>query len=190
MSNDPRNRSRSTRLAAAAAVVVMSLAVAACGGKQTAATKNRSDLRVGVASDVVDWDPHTSTTLGDQQVLENIYRGLTVLNPRTKLPEGELAESWTTSPDKLTWTFKLRPTAKFSTGAPVTANDVKYSIDRILNPATKATAASDFEEVKQVTGIGGGGQCKITNPGGRCCSRNYKPFIEKELKKHRRVRSV
>lgn len=153
MSNDPRNRSRSTRLAAAAAVVVMSLAVAACGGKQTAATKNRSDLRVGVASDVVDWDPHTSTTLGDQQVLENIYRGLTVLNPRTKLPEGELAESWTTSPDKLTWTFKLRPTAKFSTGAPVTANDVKYSIDRILNPATKATAASDFEEVKQVSAV-------------------------------------
>lgn len=50
--------------------------------------------------------------------------------------------------------------------------------------------ASTFEEVKQVTGIGGGGQCKITNPGGRCCSRNYRPFIESELKKHRRIRSV
>ncbi len=45
--------------------------------------------------------------------------------------------------------------------------------------------AKTFEEVKKATGIGGGGQCKITNPAGRCCSRNYKPFIERELKKRR-----
>jgi bacterioferritin-associated ferredoxin len=40
-----------------------------------------------------------------------------------------------------------------------------------------------FEDVKASTGIGGGGNCKITNPAGRCCSRNYKPFIERELAK-------
>jgi bacterioferritin-associated ferredoxin len=43
--------------------------------------------------------------------------------------------------------------------------------------------ARTFEEVRKATDIGGGGQCKITNPAGRCCSRNYRPFIEKELKK-------
>jgi bacterioferritin-associated ferredoxin len=43
--------------------------------------------------------------------------------------------------------------------------------------------ARNFEEVRIATGIGGGGHCKITNPAGRCCSRNYKPFIEKELAK-------
>ena len=43
--------------------------------------------------------------------------------------------------------------------------------------------ASTFEAVKAATGIGGGGHCKITNPAGRCCSRNYKPFIERELAK-------
>ncbi|MBI0582335.1 MAG: (2Fe-2S)-binding protein [Methanomassiliicoccales archaeon] len=43
--------------------------------------------------------------------------------------------------------------------------------------------AKNFEEVRAATGIGGGGQCKITNPAGRCCSRNYKPFIDEELKK-------
>lgn len=42
--------------------------------------------------------------------------------------------------------------------------------------------ARTLEEVVRVTGIGGGGQCKITNPAGRCCSRNYKPFIEKTLR--------
>ncbi len=43
--------------------------------------------------------------------------------------------------------------------------------------------ASTFEEVRQATGIGGGGQCKVTNPAGRCCSRNYRPFIDGELAK-------
>lgn len=43
--------------------------------------------------------------------------------------------------------------------------------------------ATSMDEVMAATGIGGGGHCKITNPAGRCCSRNYRPFIEKELKK-------
>jgi bacterioferritin-associated ferredoxin len=43
--------------------------------------------------------------------------------------------------------------------------------------------AKTFEEVRKATDIGGGGQCKITNPAGRCCSHNYMPFIEKELAK-------
>ena len=54
----------------------------------------------------------------------------------------------------------------------VTEEDVITAIDK---------GAKSFEEVKLATGIGGGGQCKITNPAGRCCSRNYKPFIEREL---------
>ncbi len=43
--------------------------------------------------------------------------------------------------------------------------------------------ATTFDEVRRATGIGGGGQCKITNPAGRCCSRNYRPFIENELRR-------
>lgn len=59
----------------------------------------------------------------------------------------------------------------------VTEDDVIKAIEN---------GASTFEEVRVATGIGGGGQCKLTNPAGRCCSRNYKPFIEKELKKRGR----
>jgi bacterioferritin-associated ferredoxin len=42
--------------------------------------------------------------------------------------------------------------------------------------------AKTFEEVAEMTDIGGGGHCRITNPAGRCCSRNYRPFIEMALK--------
>jgi len=56
----------------------------------------------------------------------------------------------------------------------VTEEDVLKAIDN---------GACTFEEVMKATGIGGGGHCKITNPAGRCCSRNYRPFIEDELVK-------
>lgn len=48
--------------------------------------------------------------------------------------EGDLAETWTVSPDKLTYTFKLRPNVVFHDGSPLTSEDVKASYDRIVHP--------------------------------------------------------
>lgn len=45
--------------------------------------------------------------------------------------------------------------------------------------------AKTLAEVIKATGIGGGGYCQLTNPGGACCSRNYVPFIESQLKLNR-----
>jgi peptide/nickel transport system substrate-binding protein len=50
----------------------------------------------------------------------------------------ELAERWETSPDGKTITFHLRPNAKFHDGAPVTAEDVRWSIERTLNVKSAA----------------------------------------------------
>jgi peptide/nickel transport system substrate-binding protein len=47
---------------------------------------------------------------------------------------GDLAESWTVSPDKLVYTFKLRPGVVFHDGTPLTAADVKASYERIVHP--------------------------------------------------------
>ena len=51
-----------------------------------------------------------------------------------------MAESWQTSPDGLTWTFKLRE-AQWSDGAPVTAEDFLFAWRRILDPKTAASYA-------------------------------------------------
>jgi len=62
-----------------------------------------------------------------------------------------LAESWTTSTDGLTWTFRLRRNVKFHNGRPMTADDVVYSINRIKDPRTRSPRAGDFADVESVT---------------------------------------
>jgi peptide/nickel transport system substrate-binding protein len=158
------------------AVAAATALAAGCGGGSTAqqnstnqpgsgtkATGNLLDtkgivaggtLRVGFSGPLVEADPHKSQSLQDQQQLENIYRGLTKpKSPADPTPVGDLATSWTVSKDQLTWTFKLRPGVTFHDGKPLTAADVKYSIERILDPKTVATAASDFAPVKLVDAV-------------------------------------
>jgi peptide/nickel transport system substrate-binding protein len=48
--------------------------------------------------------------------------------------KGDLAASWTVSPDQRTYTFKLRPNVLFHDGTPLTSDDVKASYERIINP--------------------------------------------------------
>lgn len=107
-------------------------------------------IRIGIAAGPVNLDPHTTTLLGDQQLLENIYRGLTVLDPKTLNPVGEIAESWEVSSDELTWTFTLRPGVRFHNGRAVVADDVKFSLERILDPTLHASAAADLAPIGAV----------------------------------------
>jgi len=73
---------------------------------------------------------------------------------------GEIAESYTVSPDGLKITFKLRPDAKFQDGSPITADDVKWSLDRavtapILGKAQlltgSLTSADQFKVIDPLT---------------------------------------
>ena len=48
--------------------------------------------------------------------------------------QGDLAESWSVSDDKLTWTFKLRQGVTWHDGEPFTADDVKFTFDTFMNP--------------------------------------------------------
>ncbi len=55
-----------------------------------------------------------------------------------------VAESWTIADDGLAWTFKLRAGQKWHNGDPLTAHDVKFSLERVMSPASQAAAAASL----------------------------------------------
>ena len=61
--------------------------------------------------------------------------------PEITLPVPAVADHWEISPDGLTYTFHVRPTARWSNGDAVTARDFAYSFQRILSPALAAEYA-------------------------------------------------
>ena len=83
--------------------------------------------------DIVSFDPAKSYEFTNGEVDANCYRRLIrpSLDDATKI-EGDLAQSWTVSPDGLTFTFKLHRDAKFESGNPVTAKDAAFSLQRVV----------------------------------------------------------
>src|SRR5207237_10286565 len=85
-------------------------------------------------------DPHSAVDVGRVAVRRNLYDGLYRWLDNPARLEPWLAESHTVSPDGLVYTFKLRRGAKFHDGTEITAEDVRYSMERIL--ALKKGAAA------------------------------------------------
>lgn len=65
---------------------------------------------------------------------------------------GDLAESWTESSDKLTYTFKLRSNVKFTDGSPLTSEDIKATYDRLRNPPTGVVSIrkANYEDIDTI----------------------------------------
>jgi ABC-type transport system substrate-binding protein len=90
-------------------------------------------------------DPHAAFDVGRVAVRLNVYDGLMRWEDNPAVLKPWAAESHTISPDGLTYTFKLRHGVKFHDGSEVKAQDVVYSLDRIL--AVGKGAASLFKSM-------------------------------------------
>ena len=87
-------------------------------------------------------DPALAESVGANNITRDLFEGVTGVNNVGATVPG-VAESWTqTAP--ATWIFKLRPTARWSNGDAVTANDFVYGIRRFLDPKTASTYASSY----------------------------------------------
>src|SRR5689334_504679 len=89
------------------------------------------DLKIAVAADVTSIDPHFFNLFPNNNVAEHIFGKLVEMDPDSHMIPA-LATSWKPV-DATTWEYKLRKGAKFTDGTEVTAEDVKFTIDRVPN---------------------------------------------------------
>ncbi len=86
------------------------------------------------------FDPALASDTSSAEIIVEIFSGLVTVDQNLQISP-DLAESWTLSDDRKTYTFKLCTDGKFQDGKPITAQDFKYSIERATNPTTQSPVA-------------------------------------------------
>lgn len=105
------------------------------------AAQGGGELRFGQNNEPDTLDPALTAQASSFTIMMNIFDTLVWMDPNTLTFVPGLAESWESSADGLTHTFKLRQGVTFHDGTPFNAGAVKYSFDRIKNPDIKAATA-------------------------------------------------
>lgn len=100
-------------------------------------------LRARLKSDIVSTDPGTRRDENTDAVLLHVVEGL-VASREDGSPAPMLASSWTVSPDGRVYTFTLRTDVLFHNGAPLTAAQVIWSLQRYLRPQTRWRCLEEF----------------------------------------------
>lgn len=106
-------------------------------------------IKVAVGVDSTSMDPPMSTNITDKNVTSHIYDTLLYRDAEMKV-QPNLATSWKLT-DDTTWELQLRQGIKFQNGEEFTADAVKFSIDRILDPKMKAPSFAQFTAIENVT---------------------------------------
>lgn len=127
------------------------LLLAACGlpGLTPAAAQTPAVLRMARNAEpgiFIPWLIDDNTALF---TLANVYDGLLRVSKDGTTVEPALATSWDTSPDGLTWTFHLRPGVMFSNGTPLSANDVKVSLD-LARGGQRSVWKDNYKAIKEI----------------------------------------
>jgi peptide/nickel transport system substrate-binding protein len=112
--------------------------------KPQGAASDPKTLYVLTPLDTQTLDPAVNYDFSGGFFLINCYEGLVkAVGSKDAKITPALAESWVVSPDGLTYTFKLRSGVKFHDGTPFNADAVKFTLDRVTDPATMAGQAHD-----------------------------------------------
>jgi oligopeptide transport system substrate-binding protein len=100
-------------------------------------------------------DPQRARSVESQRILRDLCEGLTTLAKDASTAPG-VAKEWSVSPDGLTYTFTLRPQARWSNGDKVVAADFVAGLQRLVDPATASQYAQIIDVVANAGDIIGG----------------------------------
>ena len=146
-------------LASTALMLMLTLALPATAQDYTPDpnAKPGGTITVTYKDDVATLDPAIGYDWQNWSMIKSLFDGLMDYVPGTTTLRPGLAESYALSEDGLTYAFKLRPGVKFHNGREMTADDVKYSLDRVTNPATQSPGAGFFGSIAGFDAAGEGG---------------------------------
>ncbi len=127
----------------------LALAIVLAGVTTAGAQKRGGILRVAYGNEIAGLDFHVTPGYEMVWVATNIGCGLIGITPDGKFVP-DAAESWTISPDGLLYTFKLKQNVLFHDGTKVDAAAVKFTVERIIDPATRSSMRSFMDSVHSV----------------------------------------
>lgn len=107
-------------------------------------------LIVAVQDDGQTLDPHRATDAASMRLIENMYATLMRYTPQYGQVEPDMTQELKISDDGLVYTITLRPNLTFHSGRPVTAEDVKFSIERIIEQQVRADHFAMVERIEAV----------------------------------------
>jgi len=108
-------------------------------------------LRVRFGSDISQLDPARIFQNENQSIASHIYSGLVQYDQRTNEIVPDLATGYEVSADGTVWTFRLRPNVTWHKGyGAFTSDDVKFSFDRVLDPATGSLYRGQLAGLREV----------------------------------------
>jgi peptide/nickel transport system substrate-binding protein len=106
-------------------------------------------LIIGTAQQIQTLDPHKAGLRNNRNAWVGLFSFLTRYDEEG-IPQPMLAESSEVAADGLSWTFKLRSGVKFHNGRELTADDVKFSLDRARDPEVGSSVVNYLRPVAQV----------------------------------------
>jgi len=129
-------------------VVCLSVVLGALTAATAAQIKQGGAMTVTYKDDISTLDPAIGYDWQNWSMIKALFNGLMDYKAGTYTLEPDLAESFTISPDGKVYTFILRKDVKFHNGRKLTAEDMKYSIERAVNPKTQSPGQGFFWTIK------------------------------------------
>jgi peptide/nickel transport system substrate-binding protein/oligopeptide transport system substrate-binding protein len=143
-------------VAASALALMLGMASARAEDAVDPNAKQGGAIIVTYKDDVATLDPAIGYDWQNWSMIKSLFDGLMDYEPGTTNLKPDLAESYEIAPDGKTFTFKLRHGVKFHNGREMTADDVKYSLDRVTNPKTQSPGAGFFGSIKGYDDVAAG----------------------------------
>jgi peptide/nickel transport system substrate-binding protein len=126
--------------------------VGSSGTERAGASEEAPTFTIGMTNEVDSFNPFNGIEVESYEAWALMYDYMISYSDKDMSPQPGLAESWETSDDGLTWTFDIRSGVTWTDGEPLTAADIAYTYNRILDGGPEsATWGSYLTSVQTIT---------------------------------------